>query len=100
MAKKTTGLLLSLRRWAQNHWLTGELREWSIYEPHRDGRLIAAGLIFHDRKKRYQDGTFIFTSYIEYHDQKTNVIFTRNSSYKLVGAPYRLQLYYGDTKVE
>lgn len=46
-----------------------------------DGKLVAVGNIFGDRKGRFDDGEFMKTSYII--SENNNVIHTKNSSYEV-----------------
>lgn len=46
-------------------------------------RVVIVGEIFNDTKGRFEDGSFIQTSYVKYVDFEKKVAHTRNSIYNL-----------------
>ena len=64
--------------------IDGVLRNATIEPvPGRDGVMWARGLIYDDRKCRFDDGHPIHTSFIVSGPDENNIIRTRNSTYRL-----------------
>lgn len=63
--------------------IDAELRNWAI---RRVGdKVYVSGEIFNDTKKRFPDGTFVTTSYVQLAYLNSNLIQTKNSTYRLIG---------------
>lgn len=60
---------------------TNLLKRWSVYSA--NGRVIIQGTIYNDIKKRFADGTEIYTSRVLKADFINGVVETKNSVYHL-----------------
>lgn len=60
-----------------------ELRNWSIIWGYDFESMVVRGLIYNDKKKRFEDGEVVRTSSITKIDLEHFLVFTKNSCYKL-----------------
>lgn len=61
-----------------------ELHNWTMHE--RGGKVWYSGNIYHDKKKRFNDGDFVTTSPASHLYTNDGLLQTRNTLYKLVPA--------------
>lgn len=61
---------------------TNYLKEWH-FERRSDGNIIITGKIYNDIKRRFADGTEIYTSRVLKADLVNGVVETKNSVYHL-----------------